>query len=87
MCWPWSKLNNLVQSLQELKTLNTVPHHSSSLGKLYYLKELILKSLGTKSVINRCCLTANFVKYSTIACISDLNLVGMFGDYQLHLSF
>lgn len=87
MCWPWSKLNNLVQSLQEFKTLNTVPHCSSSLGKLYYLKELIFKSLFGYSVVNRCCLTANFVKCSTVACISGLNLVGIFGDYQFHPSF
>ena len=72
MCWSWSKLNNLVKSLKEFKTLNTVPHCSSSLGKLYYLKELIFKRayLGTKSVVNPCCLTANFVKCSAVPCTS-----------------
>lgn len=33
MCWPWSKLNNLVKSLKEFKTLNTVHLCFFSLGK------------------------------------------------------
>lgn len=73
MCWPWSKLNNLVKSLKEFKTLSTVPHCSSSLGKLYYLKAYFKRIyLGTKSAMNSSCLTANFVKCSTFPCLSQL---------------
>lgn len=45
MCWPWSKLNNLVKSLREIKTLNTVHHCFFSLGKPYYLKEFFLEKV------------------------------------------
>ena len=74
MCWPGPKLNNLVKSLKEFKTLNTVPHCSSSLDKLYYLKELVFKRLdfGTKSIVNLWCLTANFVKYPDVPSTSRL---------------
>lgn len=38
MCWLWSKLNNLVKSLKEFKTLSTILHCSFFLGQVYHLK-------------------------------------------------
>lgn len=72
MCWLWSKLNNLVKSLNAFKSLSTVAHCSSSLGKLYNLKVLVFKRvyLGTKSVVNPCCLPADFVRCPTVPCLS-----------------
>lgn len=73
MCWPWPKLNNLVKSLKEFKTLSTVPHCSSSLGKVNYLKVYFKRVyLGTESAMNACYFTANFVKCSTFPCLSQL---------------
>ena len=78
MCWLWSKWNNLGKSLNAFKSLSTVAHCSSSLGKLYDLKELIFKRvyLGTKSV-NPCCLPEDFVRYTTVPWLSQFLASGI----------